>query len=137
MTAGPDVVRHCPAMLASLFVYGSLMPGHRRWPVLARHALTWREATTPGALWDTGQGWPAARFDGADAEPVPGWVVEVEPEVMDDLLAELDRLEGVAEGLYRRRLVTLDDGTAAWAYETLLSVDALHRISAWTDQCED
>src|SRR4051794_28689689 len=48
--------------LDALFVYGTLMPGHLRWSMLAPHATDQRPATVPGTLYDTGNGWPAAVF---------------------------------------------------------------------------
>ena len=47
------------AVPTSVFVYGTLMPGHLRWEVLAPHAAEHRPASVDGVLWDTGRGWPA------------------------------------------------------------------------------
>lgn len=129
----------------ALFVYGTLMPGHLRWPMLAPHATGRRPATARGRLYDSGKGWPVARLEVGAPDPgrnadrpgedVPGWVVDLRPEAMDDLLTVLDEMEGVDRGLYDRVLVEVDGG-AAWAYSTSAAVDALPRIAAWTDQPE-
>ena len=48
---------------AAVFVYGTLMPGRLRWPLIELQATGHRPAAVPGRLFDTGQGWPAALFD--------------------------------------------------------------------------
>ena len=70
-----------------LFVYGTLQPGRLRWPFLEPFALGHRPATLAGLLYDTGQGWPAATFDGAGHHVVPGTLVELDPERADEALA--------------------------------------------------
>ncbi len=95
-----------------MFVYGTLMPGHLRWGLIAPFAVSHRPATADGQLYDTGQGWPAASFHatlhpatGADrpdaaAPPEPGgaqiegWLVEVDPASVSSLLTQLDEVEG-------------------------------------------
>lgn len=118
-----------------LFVYGTLMPGHLRWPVLEPHALGWRPAAVEGHLYDTGEGWPAAVFcPGADL--VRGWAVDLDPTVADLVTAHLDEVEGVDQGLFRRVQVTLLGGDLVVSYELATSPDALARIPEWTDQPE-
>ena len=84
-------------MAPALFVYGTLMPGHLRWGILAPHARGHHPAAVVGTLYDTGQGWPSATFAG-DAAPVggrgrplsravvPGWLVDLEPSTATTLL---------------------------------------------------
>lgn len=122
-------------MALSLFVYGTLMPGHLRWAVLEPHALSWRPAAVEGHLYDTGEGWPAAVFvPGEDL--VRGWAVDLDPAVADVVMAHLDDVEGVDQGLFRRVEVALLDGEPVVAYELGTSPDALRRIQEWTDQVE-
>jgi gamma-glutamylcyclotransferase (GGCT)/AIG2-like uncharacterized protein YtfP len=92
-------------MELDLFVYGTLMPGHLRWSMLAGHAIDRVRATAPGRLFDTGEGWPAAQFtalvaakggDGA-VETIPGWLIRVDPPQPDELLTVLDAMEGISE----------------------------------------
>jgi gamma-glutamylcyclotransferase (GGCT)/AIG2-like uncharacterized protein YtfP len=146
----------------AIFVYGTLMPGHLRWGLIAPFAPAHRPATVPGALFDTGRGWPATWFRepvGARlasrpealahvaAATVPGWLVELEPAAVDALMARLDEVEGAVldpgdedpaalPGDYRRVVVTTDDGTEAWAYEALAVDPRWPVIAAWTGQAE-
>jgi len=95
-----------------LFVYGTLRPGQAGHERLLRGRLT-----APAVLEDhelrLGT-WPWVRP--AAGSSVAGEVVAVEPA----LLVELDRLEDVAGGLYRRErctVLTAEGGeAAAWAY---------------------
>lgn len=130
-------------MEGRLFVYGTLMPGHLRWGLVAPFALRERPAEVAGQLFDTGRGWPAARFTmPLDAPPlgdgqpapgvtVPGWVVDVLPEAIDGLLVELDEVEGVATGDYRRIQVGSVDGVRSWAYEASQIDPAWSMIPVW------
>lgn len=122
-------------MALPLFVYGTLMPGHLRWPVLEPHAVGWRPAAAEGHLYDTGQGWPAAVFIPGD-DLVRGWAVDLRPEVAELVMAHLDEVEGVAEGLFRRVEVALLGDDPAVAYELGPTPAGLLRIPAWTDQPE-
>jgi gamma-glutamylcyclotransferase (GGCT)/AIG2-like uncharacterized protein YtfP len=126
--------------LTSLFVYGTLMPGHLRWPMLAPHAVGHRPAAARGRIYDSGQGWPVARLvdrTGHDEDDlVPGWVVDLDGGAVDDLLVELDEMEGVDRGLYDRVVVDLVDGGTAWAYSCGTPVDELPRIPGWAGRPE-
>ncbi len=100
-----------------LFLYGTLMPGHRAWPMLAPHARDARPAHAPGVLYDTGRGYPGACFDEvlrAGTSLVHGVVVTLDDAASATVLARLDRYEGPA---YRRVVVRLDDGDVAHAYD--------------------
>ena len=124
----------------ALFVYGTLMPDHLRWPMLAPHAVGHRRAAARGRLYDSGLGWPVARLvdrTGHDEHDlVPGWVVDLAVGAMDDLLVVLDEMEGVDRGLYDRVVVDLVDGGTAWAYSCATAVDDLPRIDDWAGRPE-
>jgi gamma-glutamylcyclotransferase (GGCT)/AIG2-like uncharacterized protein YtfP len=100
-----------------LFVYGTLMPGDVRWPLLERYVV---DAGTPdrvrGHLFDTGLDYPAAIFD----DTVPAWVLgrryRLDPARLDEALEVLDIEEDTVAGLYRRAVVTTGSGITAWAY---------------------
>ncbi len=117
---------------AAVFVYGTLMPGRLRWPLLELQATGHRPAAVRGRLFDTGQGWPAAQFDLDAATTVPGVLVELRSEWLDELLTELDLVEGVDTGHYERVLVTTTDGDRAWAWSTLQDTSGFTPIDAWT-----
>jgi gamma-glutamylcyclotransferase (GGCT)/AIG2-like uncharacterized protein YtfP len=95
-----------------VFVYGTLMPGHLRWPLIRRLVAKVEVATVPGRLYDTGQGYPAARFD--DQGEIDGWVLALHPAHRERALTALDRIEG---DQYRRVDVRTLEGTAALSYE--------------------
>lgn len=121
--------------MARLFAYGTLMPGHLRWGVLEPHALGWWPAAVEGRLYDSGRGWPAAVF-GPGADLVRGWAVDLVPEVAEVVLAHLDEVEGVAEGLFRRVEVALLGGEPAVSYELVAPPGAMARISTWEGRDE-
>jgi gamma-glutamylcyclotransferase (GGCT)/AIG2-like uncharacterized protein YtfP len=122
-------------VVRTLFVYGTLMPGHLRWGVLEPHAVDWRPAAVEGRLYDTGQGWPAAVFAPGD-DLVKGWAVDLRPDVVEVVLAHLDEVEGVDEGLFTRVEVALLGGEAAVAYELGTEPGALLRIAVWDGRDE-
>ena len=144
-----------------VFVYGSLMPGHLRWPVLEPHATVRLEAWVPGRLYDTGQGWPAAVFDEATTEAIVGWVVELQVDRTADVLAELDAIEGWtgrgSESLFERVAVrprlAMAEGAAipaaarlpegigttpieVWSYQVVRPDPAWRQIDRWTRAAE-
>ncbi len=108
-----------------LFVYGTLMPGEARWPVLAPYAVSWEDATAPGHLWDTGLGFPGVRFE-PHAGPVPGVIVDLDPGRLAETLAVLDDIEG--EGRLYRRVIVATTAGPAHAYEWLGSTEGLRRL---------
>jgi gamma-glutamylcyclotransferase (GGCT)/AIG2-like uncharacterized protein YtfP len=101
----------------SLFVYGTLMPGQPRWPVLQPHARSTRSATARGRLWDTGVGYPAARFDDETGGDIPGALVTIAPDAAADVVTTLDRIEG--EGVLFRRVQVETSVGPALSYEWL------------------
>ncbi len=109
-----------------LFVYGTLMPGEPLWPALKPYAASWQPVTACGDLWDTGLGFPCVRFD-PSAPGVPGVLVDLEPDRIDEALAMLDRVED--EGRLYRRVVVETSAGPALAYEWLGSTDGLRRLA--------
>jgi gamma-glutamylcyclotransferase (GGCT)/AIG2-like uncharacterized protein YtfP len=119
---------------AALFVYGTLMPGRLRWPLLAPFATAHRPAEAEGTLYDSGHGWPVAVF-GAEGV-IPGVLVGLDAERLDDALPVLDEVEDTATDTLRRIAITTLDGAAAWAYHYTRGVDGLVRIVRWDRQDE-
>jgi gamma-glutamylcyclotransferase (GGCT)/AIG2-like uncharacterized protein YtfP len=114
---------------ARLFVYGTLMPGHPLWPVLAPYADAWEDGVAAGRLWDTGHGYPAVRFDPAEA-PVPGVVVTLHAGLAAEALEVLDEVE--EEGRLYRRVQVATSAGVAFAYEWLGPTDGLaHLPNGW------
>jgi gamma-glutamylcyclotransferase (GGCT)/AIG2-like uncharacterized protein YtfP len=114
-----------------VFVYGTLKPGHLRWPILQPFAERgegdW-SGWAHGRLFDTGYGWPAAVFESTVGDPVPGVVVAISPRSISQALAALDAVEGVADGLFRRVLVNVS-GQSCWAYHWPGSTIGFNRIA--------
>ena len=100
-----------PEAPAALFVYGTLMPGRLRWPLVELEVTATREATLAGTLLDTGRGYPALVLDGGGE--VHGWVLELDPARLDGVLAELDRIEGPE---YARVTASTADGSPVQTY---------------------
>ena len=109
-----------------LFVYGTLMPGHARWPHLEPFATTWTEATATGRLFDTGHDFPCATFD-PDGDAIPGVVVELVDATREEALEAMDRIEGF---LYVRIEVETSVGPA-WSYAWTGRTDDLTPIRSW------
>ena len=121
MTASPKAV----------FVYGTLLPGEVRWPILSTFVAegAHREAVVAGQLFDTGRGYPAAVFD-VDGT-IPGLLVTLADEHVERALQILDKVEGTEYELYARTLVTTVDGEHAWAYAWQGELDGLTPIARW------
>jgi gamma-glutamylcyclotransferase (GGCT)/AIG2-like uncharacterized protein YtfP len=120
-----------------LFVYGTLQPGASAWHLLRPWVTgTPRTAVLPGALYDTGRGYPALDLNLAlDPAPDPalnpdggigvtGWVVELRTPSATALTV-LDSYEGSE---YRRVPVTLPDGAVCWTYVWIAGFDGMRRL---------
>lgn len=102
-------------MTDHLFVYGTLRPGDVRWQLLEGFVTDEGTGdTTPGAVYDTGLGFPAAVFG------TEGTIVGRTYRLLADRLVEalmvLDVEEGSVAGLYERVEITTGRGIRAWAY---------------------
>lgn len=111
---------------ARVFVYGTLMPGQPGWPSLSPYVTGWAAATAGGRLWDTGRGYPAARFDD-DGGRVAGVVVELGPARAAEAVAVLDLIEG--EGSLYRRVEVITSTGPAEAYEWLGPVEGMAALA--------
>jgi gamma-glutamylcyclotransferase (GGCT)/AIG2-like uncharacterized protein YtfP len=99
-----------------LFVYGTLRPGQQRWQHLAPFVVgDGHSDSVSGVLYDTGHGYPAARFDRSGS--ICGMVYALRVERLDECLELLDEVEGAVLDLFHRVAVTTSAGLAAWAYE--------------------
>ena len=72
----------------------------------------------------------AAVFDADAAEEVPGVVVSIRAEMLEEALASLDEVEGVDGGLFQRVVIDVG-GLSCWAYHWPESTEAFHRIQRW------
>ncbi len=106
-----------------LFVYGTLQPHASDWWRLEPHAIGEpRAAALPGALFDTGLGYPALRL--GTGPGVSGWVVDLaEPAAA---LSTMDEYEGAE---YRRVRVSLPGGLTCWTYVWTDPVEGLRMLT--------
>ena len=103
-------------MITHLFVYGTLRPGQQRWPFLAPFVIDeGHETTVSGALYNTGNDYPAARFDRPGT--IHGRVYPLHLDRLDEALMLLDEVEGAVIDLFRRVAITTSTGVDAWACE--------------------
>jgi gamma-glutamylcyclotransferase (GGCT)/AIG2-like uncharacterized protein YtfP len=103
-------------MITHLFVYGTLRPGQQRWPFLEPFVTDeGRDESVVGSLYDTGRGYPAAKFDRSGT--IFGRVYPLKLDRLDEGLKLLDEVEGAVIDLFRRVAITTSTGVEAWAYE--------------------
>jgi gamma-glutamylcyclotransferase (GGCT)/AIG2-like uncharacterized protein YtfP len=107
-----------------LFVYGTLLPGHDAWPVLEAWVVGAPQPDAVGGrLYDTGRGYPAARFGSIPGGPgalVHGTVVTLDPDRAEAALVALDRYEGDE---YKRITVRTVNGLEAAAYTWIAALE--------------
>ena len=103
-------------MITHLFVYGTLRPGQQRWLFLEPFVMDeGHDDSVAGTLYDTGHGYPAAKFDRAGT--IFGRVYPLKIDRLDEGLELLDEVEGSVIDLVRRVAITTSTGFEAWAYE--------------------
>jgi gamma-glutamylcyclotransferase (GGCT)/AIG2-like uncharacterized protein YtfP len=113
----------------AVFVYGTLLPGESRWPHLAPFAVQVVQATAPGRLFDTGRGYPGARFTDGPVS-IPGAWVRI---AQDRWVSMLELLDGVeSEGTLYRRVEVLTTAGPAVSYEWMGDIEGLPELpSGW------
>jgi gamma-glutamylcyclotransferase (GGCT)/AIG2-like uncharacterized protein YtfP len=100
-----------------LFVYGTLLPGEERWPILEQFVIgDGHPDAVAGTLYDTGEGYPAAAFEHGDGR-VAGRVFRLDAGRLAEALEVLDEVEDAVLGLYRRVRVATDAGFEVWTYQ--------------------
>ena len=103
-------------MITHLFVYGTLRPGQQRWPFLEPFVMDeGHDESVVGTLYDTGHGYPAAKFDRPGT--IFGRVYPLNLDRIDEGLKLLDEVEGAVVDLFHRVAITTSTGLEAWAYE--------------------
>lgn len=113
---------------AVLFVYGTLMPGHLRWPLVERYVRHVEPAVVKGRLFDTGHDFPAARFD--DGGQIEGYLLTFADKHRERAWRTVDRIEG---DLYVRVDVVTLAGDRARSYAWAGPTDDLTPIGRrWT-----
>lgn len=117
----------------AVFVYGTLMPGRLRWPLIEPHVSGHRPAEVTGTLLDTGYGYPALVLEGTGA--VQGVALDLRPGSADAALELLDGIEGSA---YRRVVVASVQGDPLQTYEWVGSTEGFVPLPSgrWTSTRE-
>ena len=100
-------------LIDKIFVYGTLQRGEER-SCYMRDCRLSGILEVPGRLYDTGRGYPAAVFDGESDSTVSGELYIMESPTLR--IEELDRVEGVDSGLFRRSRIK-NPGAEFFCYE--------------------
>jgi len=117
-------MKRCDHMSKLLFVYGTLMQGMRNHSYMEKGKFIGSTQTKNGYELMYNGSIPAAREGGSDA--IKGEMYEVEDEVLD----QLDIIEGVQVDLYERKDIEVD-GKEAVIYlggEKMFSSDSWERV---------
>jgi gamma-glutamylcyclotransferase (GGCT)/AIG2-like uncharacterized protein YtfP len=109
-----------------VFVYGTSMPNHSRYSYIEHYVESHRPAQVDGLLYDSGAGYPAARFGPGD--PIPGYLLTLRPDSVAEFFTQMTQIEA---GLFRQVGVTTRDGTRAQAFEWIGPTDGFKRIQRW------
>ena len=118
-----------------VFVYGTLRSGEGNWSwALCGRTASEQVATLTGVqMFDQG-GFPyVMRSDNPD-ETVVGDLMQIEPALFGQVMADLDRLEGFTPGsrfnLYNREVVTVttEDGKTHDAYVYIVATEREERV---------
>jgi len=111
---------------AHVFVYGSSMPGESRYDEIKEYVESSARAVVDGLLYDTGLGYPAAKFE--PGGQIPGFLLTLDPATADAFMREQTALES---GLFAPVTVQTHSGVAATAWEWIGATDGLPPIDAW------
>lgn len=125
-TPSPTTAPPSAATEPALFVYGSSMPGMSRYDIISRYVTRSARDTVQGSLYDSGLGYPLARF-GGDGQ-IRGVVLWLDPATAEAALTEMTRVEA---GLFHPVTVRTATGVSAQAYQWIGSTDGFPKIDAW------
>ena len=106
------------------FMYGTMKPGHLRYPAIDDFVASTARDRVAGRLFDTGAGYPAAKFVDGDAE-VEGYVVRIRPDRAAEANETIAELEG---NQFRPVTVETRGGTRAVAYEYIGSTEGMEEL---------
>lgn len=106
-----------------IFVYGTTMPGQSRYSLIEDFVAETIRASTTGRLYDSGSGYPAAKFGGSGT--IEGYLLRLRPERVTEAKRTFTEIEA---GLFDPVPVTTHSGVTATAYEWIGSVDGLPRL---------
>jgi gamma-glutamylcyclotransferase (GGCT)/AIG2-like uncharacterized protein YtfP len=106
------------------FVYGTTMPDHLRYPLIEEYIAAFVPDRVTGRLYDTGIGYPAAKFGGGQSM-IEGYRLEIR----DGREVEARRAFTALEtGLFDPVTIRTESGATVTAYEWIGSVDRMELI---------
>ncbi|MDO9591231.1 MAG: hypothetical protein Q7J04_08830, partial [Microcella sp.] len=94
--------------------------------VIERYVETSRRDEVDGLLFDSGRGYPLAKFEPGGS--VAGYLIELDASTRDDAMRALTQFEG---GLFHPVEVRTRSGATALAYEWIGSSEGYPRIDFW------
>ena len=113
------------------FVYGTTMPGHLRYHLIQEFVAEATPARVPGQVYDTGSGYPAAKFGPGTGE-VEGHLLRLRPERVGEAQRLFTQIEA---GMFERVSVETDSGVTAFAYEWIGSTQGMDLIEGeWSGE---
>ncbi len=111
-----------------IFVYGSAMPGQWGYDVIDRFVESSTRDEVDGSLYDSGLGYPMAKFDLGGS--IPGFLITLDEATLDDAMRALTQFES---GLFHPVEVRTRSGATALAYEWIGSTEGYPRIDFWDE----
>ncbi len=108
--------------IEKLFVYGTLLKGEPRSSFLRDSDLL-GTLDIPGELYITDMGYPAASFNADANHHVSGELYELPRDKITDKIVRLDKIEGIDDGLFRRKILRFNDHSF-FTYEAGESLDS-------------
>lgn len=131
-SAAPAATSPSAGDAVHVFVYGSSMPGESRYGEIKEYVQSSTRAVVDGLLYDSGLGYPAAKFE--PGGEIPGFLLTLEPATADAFLREQTALES---GLFVAVDVQTHSGVTASAWEWIGATDGMPRIEAWDGSTAD
>jgi gamma-glutamylcyclotransferase (GGCT)/AIG2-like uncharacterized protein YtfP len=122
--SGPDEPEPSAQEATHYFMYGTMMPGHLRYPEIDDFVESTTRDRVAGHLFDSGLGYPAATFDAGETE-VEGYVLRILPG------EEAEAAKTIADqenNLFSPVTVETRGGTEAIAYEWVGSTEGLEEL---------
>jgi len=106
------------------FMYGTMKPGRLRYPSIDQFVASTTSDTVEGELFDTGAGYPAAKF-GSDRGQIRGYVLRILPDRESAAAEIIAEQEG---NLFRPVILKTKGGRTVTAYEFIGPTDGMARI---------
>jgi len=114
------------------FVYGTTMPGHLRYPLIEEFVAEAIPDRVTGRLYDSGAGYPAAKFGGGQS-----WIEGYRLEIREGREAEARReFTAFESGLFDPVTLRTEAGLTVTAYEWIGSVEGFEELDGRWDRPE-